>query len=86
MRPKTACALTLLGCVALLSIAKPAAALTVEVARKCKALTDTAYPPREPGNPAAGSTKGGGRAAQAYFEKCVADSTKADDYAAKPTK
>jgi hypothetical protein len=68
------------------SICKPAAAVTVEVARKCKALTDTAFPPREPGNPAAGSAKGSGRAAQDYFEKCVTNSGKTDDNAAKPSK
>src|ERR1700689_289518 len=55
---------------------RPAAAVTVEVARKCKVLTDAAFPPREPGNPAAGSAKGSGRAAQNYFEKCVANGGK----------
>jgi hypothetical protein len=60
-----------------------AGAVTVEVARKCKALTDTAFPPREPGNPAAGSAKGSGRAAQDYFNKCVANGGKVDDSAAK---
>ena len=60
-----------------------AVAVTVEVARKCKALTDIAYPPREPGNPAAGSAKGGGREAQDYFDKCVANGGKADGGAAK---
>src|SRR5271169_4625674 len=31
-----------------------------ELARKCDALTAKAFPPIEPGNPAAGSTKGSG--------------------------
>jgi hypothetical protein len=62
---------------------RPAAAVTVEVARRCKVLTDAAFPPREPGNPAAGSVKGSGRSAQDYFEKCVANGGKSDD-AAKP--
>jgi hypothetical protein len=56
-----------------------AAAVTVEVARKCKTLTDIAYPPREPGNPAAGSEKGSGRAAQNFFNRCVANGGKMDD-------
>jgi hypothetical protein len=60
-----------------------AAAVTVEVARKCQALTDAAYPPREPGNPAAGSAKGSGRTLQAYFKKCVANGGKMDDTGAK---
>jgi hypothetical protein len=66
-------------CVALGAIPTRAAAVTVEVARTCKSLTDKAYPPREPGNPAAGSVKGGGRVAQDYFNKCVANGGKADD-------
>ena len=38
-----------------------------------------AYPPREPGNPAAGSAKGNGKAAQAYYQKCLASNGKVDD-------
>jgi hypothetical protein len=64
-------------------LSNQAAAVTVEVARKCKALTDIAYPPREPGNPAAGSVKGSGRVAQDFFNKCVANGGKMDDGAAK---
>ena len=37
-----------------------ASAETVEVARKCDALTAKAYPPRVIGNPAAGSAYGTG--------------------------
>jgi hypothetical protein len=58
-------------------------ALTVEVARKCEALTAKAFPPREPGNPAAGSTKGSGRSQHEYFNKCVANGGKMDDSGAK---
>jgi hypothetical protein len=71
-------ALPALICVALGAIPTRAAAVTVEVARSCKALTDKAYPPREPGNPAAGSLNGGGRVAQDYFNKCVANGGKMD--------
>jgi hypothetical protein len=60
-----------------------AVAVTVEVARKCKTLTDIAYPPREPGNPAAGIEKGSGREAQSFFNRCVANGGKMDDGAAK---
>ena len=35
-------------------------AVSVEVAKKCDALTAKAFPPRVIGNPAAGSTKGTG--------------------------
>jgi hypothetical protein len=48
-----------------------ASAITVEVAQKCS-------PPREPGNPAAGSAKGTAQSARAYFNKCVANSGNMD--------
>jgi hypothetical protein len=65
------------------SIPGPASAITAEVARKCNALTARQFPPREPGNPAAGSTKGSGRAQYDYFNKCVANGGRVDDNAAK---
>jgi hypothetical protein len=80
------CALLVLVGIALGPASNRAAAVAVEVARKCKFLTDTAFPPREPGNPAAGSAKGSGRAAQNYFSKCVANGGTMDDTASKPVK
>ena len=50
-----------------------ALAVTVEVARKCSALTDKAFPLRLPGNPAAGRTHGTGQDLREYFNKCVAN-------------
>ena len=61
------------------SMTNSASAITVELAKKCHALTDKAFPPRVIGNPAAGSAKGGGRVAQDYFNKCVANGGKMDD-------
>jgi hypothetical protein len=75
-------ALLALICIALAAAPDHAAAITAEVARKCNALTARQFPPREPGNPAAGSAKGSGRARQEYFNKCVANGGKADDNAA----
>jgi hypothetical protein len=49
-----------------------------ELARKCDALTAKAFPPIEPGNPAAGSTKGSGSEAQAYFRKCITNDGRVD--------
>jgi hypothetical protein len=46
-----------------------ASAITVEVAKKCQALTTKAFPPRQVGNPAAGSAKGSGKAQQDYYKK-----------------
>jgi len=60
-----------------------ASAVTVEVARKCQALTAKAFPPREPGNPAAGSASGTGRMQREYFNKCVANGGKVDENATK---
>jgi hypothetical protein len=62
-----------LTCAAVASTTTSASAVTVEVARKCAALTAKAYPPRVIGNPAAGSAKGGGLAQQEYFKRCVAN-------------
>ena len=47
----------------------PSAAITAEVARKCQALKQRAFPPREIGNPAAGSDKGTGAVQAAFFRK-----------------
>jgi hypothetical protein len=72
--------------VALISIAvgsttSGVSAVTVELARKCSALMAKAYPPRQAGNPAAGSAKGNGTEARAYYQKCVANNGKVDDNA-----
>lgn len=48
-------------------------AITAEVAKKCGDLTDKAYPPREPSNPAAGHLNGTSQDVKNYFNKCVAN-------------
>jgi hypothetical protein len=68
------------------SLTSGASAITVELAKKCEALTTQAFPPRVIGNPAAGSTKGSGRDLQAYFNKCVKNGGKVDDAGSKETK
>jgi hypothetical protein len=47
--------------------------ITVELARKCRTLTDKAYPLRVPGNPAAGREHGTAKEVRDYFKKCVAN-------------
>jgi hypothetical protein len=79
---KFGCALGLI-CIALGSVPHPASAITAEVARKCNALIAKEFPPREPGNPAAGSAKGSGRDQRAYFNKCVTNNSNMDDKVAK---
>jgi hypothetical protein len=78
---KFACSMFALICIAVGAAPKHALAITAEIARKCNALTARQFPPREPGNPAAGSAKGSGRAQQEYFNKCVANGGKVDDNA-----
>ncbi|WFU70949.1 hypothetical protein [Bradyrhizobium sp. CB2312] len=65
-------------CLAAGALPGHASALTAELARKCSALTAKQFPPREPGNPAAGSAKGSGRTQHDYFNKCVANNGKVD--------
>jgi hypothetical protein len=63
-----------------------ASAITLEVAKKCNALLAKAFPPREVGNPAAGSAKGSGQVQRDYFSKCVAKDGNMDDGADKNAK
>ncbi len=72
-------ALAALICIMVGLTTNSASAVSVEVARKCAALTTKAYPPRVPGNPAAGSTKGTGRVEQDYFKRCVANGGNVSD-------
>ena len=69
--------------IAMVSIPDSASAITAELAKKCNALAAKQFPPREIGNPAAGSAKGSGRAQREYFNKCVANDGKVDDSPAK---
>ncbi|WP_420970378.1 hypothetical protein [Bradyrhizobium sp. B120] len=57
----------------------PAHAIDAKVARACDALVARAFPPRQPGNPASGSARGGGKDQRDYFNKCVANGGKMDD-------
>ena len=56
-----------------------AGAVSLELARKCNALTAKAFPPRVIGNPAAGSAKGTGEEQRAYYKKCVENDAKMPD-------
>jgi len=76
-------ALVALGCVA---VAPGASAISVEVAKKCNALTAKAFPPRVPGNPAAGRRNGTGQTEREYFNKCVANGGNMDDDSRKEAK
>jgi hypothetical protein len=57
----------------------PVSAIAVEVARACETAAAKAFPPRQIGNPAAGSSKGTAKERLEYFRKCVANNGKPDD-------
>jgi hypothetical protein len=63
-----------------------ASAVSVEIAKKCSSLVAKAFPPREPGNPAAGSLKGTAQDQRDYFNKCLTNGGNMDDAASKTTK
>ncbi|KJC45193.1 hypothetical protein UB31_21090 [Bradyrhizobium sp. LTSP849] len=65
-------------CLAVSVVPGQGSALTADLARKCSALTAKQFPAREPGNPAAGSSKGSGRVQHDYFNKCVANNGNMD--------
>nr|WP_249797074.1 MULTISPECIES: hypothetical protein [unclassified Bradyrhizobium] len=79
---------TLIGLAGALTLAAPAtaSAITAEVARACDAALAKAFPPRQIGNPAAGSTKGTAKDKREYFQKCVANNGKVDDMPADAPK
>lgn len=71
MKPKQGVALIVLIWLAFPIITPSAFAVTAEVAKKCQLLSAKAFPPRVPGNPAAGLTHGTARDASQYFKKCL---------------
>jgi hypothetical protein len=56
-----------------------ASAITAELAKQCNVLLGKQFPPREAGNPAAGSARGNGQAERDFFKKCVENNGKMDD-------
>jgi hypothetical protein len=67
-------------------MATGASAITADVAKKCETLMAKAFPPRQAGNPAAGSAKGTAQDQRAYFNRCVTNGGKVDDDGSKETK
>lgn len=72
-------ALRIAICVMLLFGATSGHAVTVEVAKTCNALLAKKFPPRQAGNPAAGSSQGTGQVQRDYFRKCVESGGKVED-------
>jgi hypothetical protein len=79
-------ALAGLVCIAVGCMTVGASAVTAEVAKKCAALTAKVYPPRVPGNPAAGLAEGTAQSKRDYFNKCVANGGNMDDQVPKQEK
>jgi hypothetical protein len=63
-----------------------ASAVSVEIAKKCSSLVAKAFPPREPGNPAAGSAKGTAQDQRNYFNKCLTNGGNMDGAGSNNTK
>lgn len=68
------------------SLPPGASAVSVKVAHKCNALVAKQFPPRQIGNPAAGSSKGTPQAQRAYFKRCIENGGNMDNSAAKSSK
>jgi hypothetical protein len=73
-------------CIAMAPLTGQTLAISVEVAKKCNALTAKAFPPRQVGNPAAGVAGGTGGSQRDYFNKCVANGGKMDDQGSEGSK
>lgn len=54
-------------------------AVTTEVARACETAAAKAFPPRQIGNPAAGTSKGTAKERRDFFNRCAANNGKVDD-------
>ncbi len=78
---------TRLGLAAAFVLAMPhgAFAISADVARACNALVAKEFPPRQVGNPAAGSTKGSAKDQREFFNKCVENGGKMDSEPSKDT-
>jgi hypothetical protein len=81
---RCATALFALVCLAHLPATQSATAITAELARKCGALTDKAYPLRVPGNPAAGREHGTAKEIRDYLNKCIANRGNIDEQPLDP--
>jgi hypothetical protein len=71
---------------AVTSLPTGASAISVQVAKKCDVLLAKKFPPREVGNPAAGSSKGSTQVQRDYFKKCVENGGNMDNAADKNPK
>jgi hypothetical protein len=82
VRLKWIAAVALVGA-ALVAVPERVSAISVEVAKKCNVLIAKEFPPRVPGNPAAGSAKGSNQDQRVFFSKCAANNGNMDDKPAK---
>jgi hypothetical protein len=73
-----------LVCLAHLPTTQSALAITPELAKKCAALADKAYPLRAPGNSAAGREHGTAKEVREYYNKCVANGGNIDEQPLQP--
>ena len=79
---KTLSALTIVAAIGLGWLSGSALAASADAAKKCAAEMVSAFPPREPGNPAAGSVNGTTAEQRSFYDKCIANAGNAEVAAA----
>jgi hypothetical protein len=77
-------ALTALICLADPGVATSATAVPADLARKCSARANRAYPLSASHNPASGRKHGSSQAVRDYFNRCVASGGKMNGHGSKP--
>ncbi len=73
---KSFCTLIVFALMAYLTTAQPVSAITVELAKKCRAMAIKAHPPKMAGTKAAAGVE---KAERDYFNACVAKGGKIED-------
>ena len=72
MRPVGCIVFVVVTLIAFVVQTSKASAVSAAVAKACSLSLAKAFPPREPGNPAAGSASGSVEDQRRFFAKCVA--------------
>ena len=73
MKPVNLIIIIAVALIALAGETGKASAVTAAVAKACARSLAKAFPPREPGNPVAGSAAGSVEDQRQFYAKCIAD-------------
>ena len=83
MKPASHIFVVMIALITLAGHARKAEAVTTTVAKACSRALAKVFPPREPGNPAAGSAAGSAEDQRQFYTKCVAKGGHVDDPSTK---